>query len=604
MIQRNSGGIALRSQRESMRSHGRSFIERMEDRVLLATFDVTSAADSGAGSLRDAIIQANANSETDLIRFNIPGVGAHTITLASALPQITQPVVIDATTQSGFAGSPVIELTAPKGHIFEGLYITAGSSTVRGLAINGFQSGIRLGGAGGNIVSGNYLGTDVTGTLAVGNQDGIFLESRSNTIGGLTAGERNVISGNGGKGIRIEASGNVIVGNFIGVDASGAQPLGNGTWGIEISTGASGTVIGGASPGSGNVISANGQHGIMIHGSDVSNARIQGNRIGTDATGQLDRGNHFSGIYIESTGPLNTRIGGVEAGAGNVIAYNQSSGVHLNIGYGVAIRGNAIFFNGWRGINLGSSVVPANDAGDGDTGPNQRQNFPVLSSSLNSNNTTVVSGTLNSTPQQQFSIDLFANTALDGSGNGQGQTYLGSVDVVTDATGNASFAAPLALVPAGRFITATATDRSGNTSEFSNGVVTAVPPAPVPPAPPAPASLPTARLGRVQVKRRAKAQQLSVVFSDQTGINASLVGTGDILVVRGKRFRQLARLVKKTPAWNAKSIQAVYRITPPGGSWDRADNGIYTVMLVGGQVSNAAGQFLSARRLGTFRVRM
>src|SRR4030095_6600236 len=159
----------------------------------------------------------------------------------SALPTITGPVTIDGTTQPGFSGTPIIEIngsSTPPGT--NGLLITAGSSTVRGLLINRFpgnSDAIEIQTNGGNIVEGNFLGTDFAGNVAQPNGIGVFINgSPNNTVGGTTLSARNLISGNGGAGIRIlgvSSTGNVVRGNFIGTNSSGVADLGNGTNGVD-----------------------------------------------------------------------------------------------------------------------------------------------------------------------------------------------------------------------------------------------------------------------------------------------------------------------------------------------------------------------------------
>jgi len=162
-----------------------------------STFVVTNAGDSGPGSLRQAILDANANPGADTIVFNIPGSGLHTITPSTTLPTISDPVTIDGSTQPGFTGSPIIELNGSQaGANVDGLRITAGSSVVSGLVINRFSSdGMELSGNGGNIVKGCFIGTDATGTVDLGNAfRGLNTASSNNTIGGTAAAARNVIS--------------------------------------------------------------------------------------------------------------------------------------------------------------------------------------------------------------------------------------------------------------------------------------------------------------------------------------------------------------------------------------------------------------------------
>src|SRR6266542_316231 len=177
-----------------------------------AVLVVTNTNDSRAGSLRQAIIDANATSGRQTISFNIAGAGVHTIVPLSALPEFTDPVIVDGTTQPGFSGTPIIEISgAGLSGPVSGIVITAGNSTVRGLVINRFNGGgfangqIALMTNGGNVIVGNFLGTDLTGSVGQGStaDAGVLIGSSNNTIGGTTAAARNVISGNGFAGIDI-----------------------------------------------------------------------------------------------------------------------------------------------------------------------------------------------------------------------------------------------------------------------------------------------------------------------------------------------------------------------------------------------------------------
>src|SRR4051794_31676929 len=179
-------------------------VEPLDERAVPATFTVTTVDDDGPGSFRQAIRDANANAGRDVIAFNIGAGGVLTIQPASALPAVTDPVVIDGTTQPGYAGSPVVVLNGSQAGGVDGLTISAGNSTVRGLVINSFEgNGIVLQTSGGNVVAGNFIGTDVTGTGAVGNLAGVLVAGTSsgNTVGGSAAGDRNLISGNRGSGV-------------------------------------------------------------------------------------------------------------------------------------------------------------------------------------------------------------------------------------------------------------------------------------------------------------------------------------------------------------------------------------------------------------------
>jgi hypothetical protein len=568
------------------------------------TFTVTNTSDGGSGSLRQAINDANGHAGLDTISFNIPGSGVHTITPAfPQLPSITSPVVIDGSTQPGFAGLPLIEISgATIGNNGNGLVIDTGGSgsTIRSLVINhGWSAGIILlanncviegcflgtdptgtiafgntqgigtaasvtnnliggttaaarnlisgnaigvvlnNGATNNLIEGNFIGTDITGDNALGNSAGVDLRDSNNVVGGTTVAARNVIGANGtgirvgtstgnriqgnfigtdvtgtialaghGNGIEITAaaqiggltatpgappgnvisgfqagggsgygifvlngiSNNVIQGNLIGTDATGTQPLGNGLDGVRIN-GAS-NVIGGTDVMARNVISANGLNGITL-GTDnaaVHDNLIQGNFIGTDISGTQLLGNAGDGVLVLVS--TNNTIGGVSTPGevpGNVIAGNAGRGVGVSFGVtGLAIKGNAIFSNGGLGIDLNLDGVTPNDNCDTDTGPNNLQNYPVITSASFGSGFVMLSGTLDSVPNTMFRLEFFSSAACDPSGFGEGQTFLGSTMVMTDGSCNASFG-PLMFVisSAHLFVTATATDPSNNTSEFS-----------------------------------------------------------------------------------------------------------------------------------------
>ena len=317
-----------------------------QDPIRAASFTVTNTNDSGPGSLRQAILDANALGGTDTIDFNItttdPGYITSTdsfrIQPGSALPTVTDPVIIDGYTQPGASTNtnPIttstnavlqIELDGTNaGASVDGLTITAGRSTVRGLAINRFDGdGIYLQRRGGNVIDGVFIGTDVTGSLDLGNgRAGVSIVSSSpnNTIGGTASSARSVISGNRWE-IIADSDGNVITGNFIGTDSTGSFALGPPfSTGIllQVSTN---NVIGGASPGSRNVISGH-SIGVNIAASAAGN-RVHGNLIGTDVSGTISLSNGI-GVWLQASffdGPTNNLIGGPAPGEGNVISGNR-----------------------------------------------------------------------------------------------------------------------------------------------------------------------------------------------------------------------------------------------------------------------------------------
>jgi CSLREA domain-containing protein len=556
-------------------------------------------------SLREAINAANLNADANTISFQIPAndarhlyyindnvAGQVTAVLVAAtteaddanitnidpdwphswwsirpgiggLPSITNPVTIDGYTQTGATANTSATITnavlrvellgTNAGAGGDGLRVVTRNSVMRGFSINRFPGdGIVLkedvdaaNDGDSNAVRGNYIGTDISGTLDLGNgANGITTEvdntshnSDTNTIGGTTPADRNLISGNTGHGILMTfSSGNIIRGNIIGLAANGTNALGNSGAGVEVT----GSFIGGdddddgtldGANGSRNVISANGTNGIQFVSTGAST--VQGNYIGTDVSGTLDRGNAGSGI--NSSG-FSKNIGGTEAGAGNLISGNDGHGILLsggngnlvfgnfigtqadgttalpNGGNGItltastifntiggtnageanriafnggdginldptagannALRGNSIHSNGTTashlGIDLGADGVTPNDSQDPDTGANSLQNFPVLTSATVTGSTKKITGTLNSTPEQFFTVDFYANTSCDASGNGEGQTHIGSITTaMTDANGNVSFSFNPTTLTVGQIITATATNNLNSTSEFS-----------------------------------------------------------------------------------------------------------------------------------------
>lgn len=302
-----------------------------------------------------------------------------------------------------------------------------------------------------NLIQGNYIGTDVTGSRALRNGGGVRVSagSRDNTLGGTVPGAGNLISGNG-SGVNIVGGDNVLQGNLIGTDASGTQALGN-DMGVVLN--GPNNTVGGTALGSGNLISGNDAEGISISG---SNALVQGNRIGTDATGLGALGNGV-GVKIFGNGH-NNLVGGTAARAGNVIAFNAGDGVQVDQGVDNTILRNAIFSNGHLGIELTN-------------GGNHEQEAPVLTSATSAGGVTTVTGTLQSAPDTPFVVEVFVNQTCDPPGAGEGERFLASLTLTTDGSGAADFTLALALeVPPGEFVTATATDAGGSTSELSGCV--------------------------------------------------------------------------------------------------------------------------------------
>ncbi len=369
-------------------------------------FPVLTTADSGPGSLRQALLDANANPGLDTIEFEIIGTAPFTITPLSALPTVNDPVVIDGTSQLGYAGKPLIEINGSSlPSQTDGLLILAGGSTVKGLAINRCpRDAIRLQSLGSNVIQGNFLGTDPTGTVARANGEGglMVMGSAGNLIGGSTPAARNVISGGNQNGVYLYTAGtagNVISGNFIGTDATGTVALSNVYNGFEVATASSNLI------GPGNVISGNGQSGVyFLSGPTLSNA-VAGNYIGvssnggaalangadgitlngaayTTITSNVLSGNGDSGVYIWTALSTNNVISGNYIGAdatGKIALPNQTNGVTFNaassnvLGGGNVISGNKQFGVLVYSASIGNSIE-GNDIGASAAGANPLPN--------------------------------------------------------------------------------------------------------------------------------------------------------------------------------------------------------------------------------------
>jgi len=215
-----------------------------------------------------------------------------------------------------------------------------------------------------NQVLGNYIGTDVFGTASVGNsQDGIDIGfgATNNTIGGDAPGARNLISGNGRYGIVIDGNGtmsNTVLGNYVGTDVSGTAPLGNAEDGVAIGGEATDNVIGGDTPGAHNLISSNGSNGVSIRGNGTMSNVVIGNFVGTDASGTAALPNGDNGVDIGFRAANNV-IGGDTPGLGNLISGNEGAGVKM---IGVSVTGNRVLGN-YIGTNVSGTVVVPNGIG-------------------------------------------------------------------------------------------------------------------------------------------------------------------------------------------------------------------------------------------------
>src|SRR5215217_5345482 len=306
-------------------------------------FTVINTNDAGPGSLRQAIIDANANAGPDVIGFSVAS-GPQRIVLTSQLPTITDPLTIDGTTQPGFSGVPLIEIQPDGNVIGDGFRITGGNSILRGLILNNFRGhAITIETGGANVIEGNYIGTDATGSAAAANvQNGVFiLSSSNNRVGGLTTAARNVISGNFGNGVHMAlgASNNLVQGNYIGVNAAGTAALPNET-GIVVFNKAPNNTIGGSTAAHRNVVSGNRSVGIVIESSN-SNV-VQGNFIGTNAAGNAAIRNISENFRVADSS--NTLIGGSTATTGTAPG-NVVLSIFVAGGVQTLIQGNLIGTN-------------------------------------------------------------------------------------------------------------------------------------------------------------------------------------------------------------------------------------------------------------------
>jgi hypothetical protein len=620
-----------------------------------ATFTVTSTNDSGAGSFRQAILNANANPGTDIINFQIAGSSIPTIFPLSPLPDVSEAVTIDGTTQSAgrveLRGDQIQYPEKPAdGRTVIALRIKGGNSTVRGLVINRFlwrkeegDSVLQAGGCiyladhgnniiegniigsnpgvtqwlsgnssiliypncpnnliggttlqarnvilgatqllyeGGNVMQGNFIGTNLTGTATITGIDpkygtqlesSVGLDSPGNLLGGTVAGARNIIAGRVGMSDGLAGPGtpayphrvysNLVQGNYIGTDVTGTKALGGE---IKIQDSPDNT-IGGTTPAARNIISGSRRSGILVLSTDDTSGGtlIQGNYIGTDKTGQLGLGNNLDGVSpqevdsfrparggicifivaplfeITRTGenftiggsipearnvissslthgvvitgtpskasgrigvtvqgnfigtdalgvnPLGNKADGIFIGSrafqckieNNIIAFNEHNGVNIPeppndlAATKIALSNNLVYSNHFMGINLGAEGVTENDLMDSDAGANDSQNYPKLNSASLAAGTLTINGALNSTPESTFTLQFYlGNNHAGHQLTGNPPILLLERQVTTDKSGNASFAFTVAPPnnPVDGWINATATSSAGSTSEFSD----------------------------------------------------------------------------------------------------------------------------------------
>ncbi|AVP96514.1 hypothetical protein C7S18_04565 [Ahniella affigens] len=403
------------------------------------TFTVNKTADTNDGtcnadcSLREAITAANANLDGNIIAFSIPGAGPHTISPTGPLPTITNPVLIDGYTQAGSAtntsattSNAVIMialdgLNSPGTDV--GLALCASDSTIRGLSVTRFSSGI---------------GSGVT-----------------NTVGFCPA----------------AVKGNTIAGNFVGLAPDGTTALTNTSSHVIVSE-TTGATVGGTLPADRNVIGGAATEGIAIIRAPVTGLRIDGNLIGTDRTGVLNRGISRA---IAFTGPIAVSTVSIGGRAPNLVRFSTHAMLISSNTTRASVYANDVLDSNNHGIDLiASGTSPegatANDTNDGDTGGNNLQNFPVVASATVLDGTLTVVGTLDVPVAEDaiYALAAYENTACDSvGGTGEGAIYLG-FSYARIAGSAENFRIQLPNAPAiGSVLTMTATDDLGNTSEFS-----------------------------------------------------------------------------------------------------------------------------------------
>jgi hypothetical protein len=454
---------------------------------------VSSTSDSGAGSLRSAIVGANAHG-SGLITFDIgSGCGPHVITLNSPLPSITAPVIINGFSQTGASANDLdvgddaslcVILESGSASVTRGLVVPASAGNgaslfVEGLALSNFSdAAIDLGAGSGHLIVGNRFGGNASGHTLLPNGIGVQLDAAAHdsTVGGDDDGARNILGSSTGSGIALfqGTHDNQIIGNLVGVgwsgDASGHfTNLGNGTRGVYLA--------GHDNEISGNWIGDNAQAGIAVANGGATGNTIEDNRIGfawgtTGPYGNGQAGVHFEGNQGDAPGP--NRV------LDNVIVFNGTQGVWVEIGQGNKVRRNSIGFNGGLGIDLVDAGVLPNDNDAASEPPdyaNRGLNYPAPITAAGGFASGTFSGSLEST-LGTYRIDFYQTlSGCDPNDKRQGQYWIGST-LITISTGMvggdgvADFSVLLhagnyPVLPGGAGITATATDTSGNTSEYS-----------------------------------------------------------------------------------------------------------------------------------------
>ncbi len=482
-----------------------------------ATYTVNTSADGMRAdlgctvtdcTLREAIDAANAHAggAPDTIAFAIPGSGPHVIVAGSNLPDITDGVVVDGTTQPGYAGTPVVEVRGPGGSS-QAFFGAAEAVTIRALSITGWGTGVMLLGSGGvesswfgvepagglrantlgvalegtgasvtgSRIAGGLCGVLVTGTqtAACGAANSDAQAGSGNTIGGdESTGAGNRIYGFQSAGVFVSGAGtgNLVQGNVIGVDPEGTP---NGASNGVYVNDSPGTVVGAdagprdlfvLNPDLGNVVAGisggEGDHGIFVGGSSAG-TRIAANAVGTDRAGTA------TDLGITGPGVVVAGASGVQIGPGNRIAYNLAAGVDVADGSGNRIVANSIHDNGGLGIALSGGANNSDSVGPPTS----------VTAVVDGPGTATVAGTMNGAANRTYFVEIFVNTTCDPSGFGEGSAYVSFVSATTDGLGSATFSQSGLPAALGSIVTLTATDASTlDTTTFSQCATVAAAP--------------------------------------------------------------------------------------------------------------------------------
>lgn len=429
----------------------------------------------GGAAAAGNVISSNGGDGIHIVSGNVPGSADGNVIGGNVIGTDA-----GGTAARGNGGSGVSAYQSSSNRIGDALDATVTPAAAANRIAANRTHGIFILGTAGTDANANLVGSNTVGAAGLGNaQDGIHIENAANTrIHAVT------VASNGANGILVlgaAASNANLQNNYVGTNASGTAGLGNTTNGIQIN-GAPGAIIGGTSANGagGNVISGNAQSGVFIYGPGANGTVVQRNAIGTGSNGTSALGNANAGIFIFQSS--NNIIGDASASAngaqGNIIANNAADGIFMVENNGTptasinnSILGNTIYANGGLGINLDGGPPLANDAGDVDSGANNRQNYPVLDTAIVNAGagTTTVKGSLNSTPNTVFTLQYYTNSTPDSSGFGEGQRLVSTTTLATNSSGNAALSATFstAVLPVGGSITVTATDPNGNTSEFA-----------------------------------------------------------------------------------------------------------------------------------------